>query len=549
MIDFVIAKYLRLSSEDDDLKQAGKAESNSIANQRNLLDSYIRRSSEFSDATVLEFCDDGWSGKNFERPAVQEMLEQVRQGKINCVIVKDLSRFGRDYITVGNYISRIFPFLNVRFISINDGFDSIHTQDIDSLDTSFKALLYDLYSRDLSRKVRTAKNSRAERGAFLSPFAPYGYVKDPHDKNRLVIDPDAAAIVHAIFTMMGKGMTTLEIARELNSKSVPTPMLYKRESGCSRAVWPSVNKENFWTHHSIVRILRDERYIGTNVYGKRRRDIVGNTHTVKVSKKEWIAKENMHDGIISREVFNLAQQNLRAYEEHECGELDKSRITVRCGICGHVMERTHAKNVSFVCRTAYVTDAYSCPTETVYESDIMDVLKKSLQTQASYAVNLSATWEEQQRKWKKEAKTLLQSIEETSELLRQYDLRIKEMYEAYIAGKISMAEYVSTKAAAAREKDTLVKQLSIQKAQFHSVSENGSVNNRYITVFRKYTDVKELTDEILTEVLEEVVVYPDWRLEIKWKLRQEFDDLIIALYGDKKYAKQESMVVLQNRPA
>ncbi len=156
MSGYVVAKYLRLSSEDADLKQSGKAESNSISNQRNLLDAYIRGIPEFTDATVLEFCDDGWSGKNFERPAVQAMLEQVRHGQIQCIAVKDISRFGRDYLTVGNYISRIFPFLGVRFIAVNDGLDSIRPMDVDSLDTSFKELLYDLYSRDLSRKVRNA---------------------------------------------------------------------------------------------------------------------------------------------------------------------------------------------------------------------------------------------------------------------------------------------------------------------------------------------------------------------------------------------------------
>ena len=173
------AKYIRLSSEDDDLRKGGKIESNSVTNQRNLLDAFISRTPELADTSVIEFCDDGWSGKNFERPAVQEMIAQARAGKIQCIVVKDLSRFGRDYLTVGNYISCVFPFLGVRFIAVNDGFDSIRPADIDSLETSFKTLLYDLYSRDLSRKVRKAKRFRAQRGDFLSPFAPYGFIKDP----------------------------------------------------------------------------------------------------------------------------------------------------------------------------------------------------------------------------------------------------------------------------------------------------------------------------------------------------------------------------------
>lgn len=177
-----VAMYLRLSSEDGDLKDTGKAESESISNQRGLLQNFISSRSEFSGAEISEFCDDGWSGKNFERPDFLRMMEQVKQGQIHCIVVKDLSRFGRDYLVVGNYISRVFPFMGVRFIAVNDGFDSSRPQDIDSLDTSFKTLIYDLYSRELSGKVKNAKRMRAEKGFFLSPFAPYGYVKDPEDK-------------------------------------------------------------------------------------------------------------------------------------------------------------------------------------------------------------------------------------------------------------------------------------------------------------------------------------------------------------------------------
>ena len=146
---------------------------------------------------------------------------------------------------VGNYISRVFPFLGVRFIAVNDGFDSSRPQDIDSLDTSFKTLIYDLYSRELSGKVKNAKRMRAEKGLFLSPFAPYGYVKDPEDKNRLLIDKEAADIVRKIFALTIDGVRPTEIAAMLNRKGVPTPMLYKRAAGCSRDRWPSIHEENF----------------------------------------------------------------------------------------------------------------------------------------------------------------------------------------------------------------------------------------------------------------------------------------------------------------
>ena len=356
----ITAKYIRLSSEDDDLGKSGKVESNSVTNQRNLLDAFISRTPELADTSVIEFCDDGWSGKNFERPAVQEMIAQARAGKIQCIVVKDLSRFGRDYLTVGNYISCVFPFLGVRFIAVNDGFDSIRPTDVDSLETSFKALLYDLYSRDLSRKVRSAKKFRAQRGDFLAPFAPYGYVKDPADKARLVIDPEAAETVRRVFHLAASGHSADQIAMALNRETVPTPMLYKRAAGCSRTRWPSIEENNFWTDTAVVKILRDERYFGKNIFGKRIRDRVGHTHTVKVSREDWIAVENTHEGIVTREEFDRAQTAMREFVEH--GELKKRdwplRGKVRCGVCGHAMSYKLGKQMYFYCYTSRYNDSF-----------------------------------------------------------------------------------------------------------------------------------------------------------------------------------------------
>lgn len=280
------AIYLRISSEDADLRTGEKDESESIYNQRSLLREYVSSHADLSDSEILEFCDDGWSGTNFERPAVKELLEQVRRGQINCILVKDLSRFGRDYLTVGDYISRVFPFLGVRFISVNDGFDSSNPLDIDSLDTSFRTLIYDLYSRDLSCKVKSAKKARAERGAFLSPYAPYGYIKDPEDKNHLLVDEEAAVVIRRIFQRAADGLKAWEIAAELNGDGICSPKTYKVNAGYTRTPWRSIQEENFWTVGLITKILRYERYIGKVVYRKRIRDIVESPHTVKISRDD-----------------------------------------------------------------------------------------------------------------------------------------------------------------------------------------------------------------------------------------------------------------------
>lgn len=527
------AKYIRLSSEDDDLKSSGKTESNSVTNQRNLLDAFISRTPELADTNVIEFCDDGWSGKNFERPAVQEMLTQVREGKIQCIIVKDLSRFGRNYLEVGNYISYVFPFLDVRFIAVNDGFDSIRPTDIDSLETSFKNLLYDLYSRDLSRKVRSAKKFRAQRGDFLSPFAPYGYIKDPADKNRLVIDQKAAETVRRIFRLAAEGKETKQISIMLNRDAVPTPMLYKRAAGCSRTRWPSIWEDNFWTGKMVAKILRDERYIGKNIFGKRVRDIVGSTHSVKVRRADWITVENTHEGIVTREEFDRAQAAMRALTERD--EIQKHdwplRGKVRCGVCGLAMDHTTGKQRYFYCRTPRQNAAYICAGRTP-ENDILEAVSEGLHVHALMAVELRRLWEEQHRGQEKDTAAMRKTLLELREKHGQLCQQVKGLYESFALGEISKLEYLTAKAAAAQQRDAASVRIAELEAALENTGLSGGLQNVFVSTFGKYMEVEEITGEIVTEVLKEVRIYPGGRLEIIWNLQDKLEKLVLTLQGD-----------------
>ncbi len=530
MNTITVAKYLRLSSEDEDLRQSGKLESNSIGNQRNLLDIHIRRIPELANAKVLEFCDDGWSGKNFERPAVRELLSQVKQGKIQCIIVKDLSRFGRDYLTVGNYISRVFPFLGVRFIAVNDGFDSIRPTDIDSLDTSFKALLYDLYSRDLSRKVRTAKRFRAQRGDFLSSFAPYGYQKDSANKNHLVVDPEAASVVRRIFQMAADGTNIVQIAKTLNHESVLTPMQYKRAAGCSRTVWPSVNEDNFWTDSTISAILRDERYTGKIIYGKKTHERVGDPHTVSVNRAEWITVEGTHEEIVTVELFNQVQNHMRTYTVKKCRR-GKSLLErkVKCGICGHAMRRTKAKAACYICNTPLVTELYACSSEQTPEADILDTLLAGLRARAVIAVEFSRLWEEKCRGAERDAAATRKAMIALKEQHEKLGQQIKTLYESFAMDEISRTDYLALKNGAVREREGIAAQISELTAQLENSGAESALTNRFVTAFQKYTEVETITGEIVADVLEEIRIYPDKRIDIAWKYQDEFENLLAAL--------------------
>jgi len=532
---FVIAIYLRLSSEDDDLKRAGKLESNSIANQRNLLYAFISRNADLAEAKVVEFCDDGWSGKNFERPGVQDMITQARQGKIQCIIVKDLSRFGRDHLIVGNYISRVFPFLGVRFIAVNDGIDSIRPGDIDSLETSFKALIYDLYSRDLSKKVRSAKEFRAKRGDFLSPFAPFGYIKDPSNKNRLLIDQAAAETVRRIFQMAADGTPRLEIARTLNREAVLTPMLHKRATGCSRTIWPCVHEENFWTEFSVTKILRDERYVGTNIYGKRVRDMIGHTHTVKVGRSDWITVADTHEGIVTREEFDRAQAAMRELEEYEASTYDRKllRRKVVCGICGHAMTRTRGPNVRYYCHTSRVAFGYSCSGHSISEADLQDAILSGLCAQAKTAVEMGLLWAELRKRDMDGVENIRKKLSVLRDLNTQQNQRTQELYETFVTGKVGKAEYLAAKKMIKGSYDTVLSQIEKLESALEDTGTDGQLQNRFVSSFQKYRDVSELSKEIVDDVLDRVIVYPGERLEIVWNYQDDFEKLLLDLRRTK----------------
>ncbi len=531
MSAYVIAEYLRLSSEDVDLKDTQKTESNSISNQRDLLNAHLEKIPEFAEAEVVEFCDDGWSGKNFERPAVQEMLAQVRQGKIQCVIVKDLSRLGRDYLTVENYISRIFPFLGVRFISVNDGIDSIRPMDVDNLDTSFRALLYDLYSRDLSRKVRSAQRQRAQRGDFVSRYAPYGYIKDPQNKNRLLIDPPAAEVVRRIFRMVGDGHSARQTAKALNREGVLTPMLYKIAAGCTQKAWNNVQAENYWTDSAIIRVVRDERYLGKVIFGKRYYDIIGQKHSVKVSKKDWIITEHTHEAIVTQEEFDRAQAALKEYVERDVPSAYRPlRKKVRCGICGLAMSRVDAKSPHFICRTSKWTDASPCAEVQISEHDLWEIILDGIHLRASLAVDFSRVWDAQHRQDKKDSQALLKQIGDFRDALAQQKQLTDQLYESFALGEISKAEYISRRASIKEVMDGLSDKVALLKAELESSSGEAQLRNPFVDAFKKYVAVQELTDEVVADVLTAIHIFPDHRVEIEWNYQDALQALVSAGY-------------------
>ena len=306
--DYKAAIYLRLSKEDGDFSFSGeKLESDSISNQRMIILDYLKKHPEIS--VVDEYVDDGFTGANFERPDFNRMIDDVKSGRIDCIVVKDLSRFGREYIGSGEYIQKVFPKLGIRFIAINDGYDNAQPGAADNeLVLPFKNLMNDSYCRDISIKVRTNLEAKRRSGQFVGTRVVFGYMRSPDNKNQLIVDPEAASVVQEIFKWKLEGMSPSQIADRLNDSNVPSPIEYKKANGSKQRTCFQTKQVAEWSAVAIYRILKNEIYTGTLVQGKTTSPNHKVKKTVAKPSSEWSRTENAHEAIISPSQFHLVQR-------------------------------------------------------------------------------------------------------------------------------------------------------------------------------------------------------------------------------------------------
>ena len=326
------AGYLRLSREDGD-----KSESDSIANQRKLLEQYLAARPELH---LVEFYqDDGYTGTSFDRPAFRRMEADIEEGRINCVLVKDLSRFGRDYIEMGRYLERVFPARGVRFIAVNDHVDSRQGR-YDML-LPMKNIFNTQYARDISDKVRSAIHTKQQRGEFVGAFPSYGYQKDPANHSRLVIDPAAAQVVRRIFDLFEQGWGKIKIARQLNAEGIPSPSEYKRILGERYHNGRKIGQTTYWTYATIHRILQNQMYAGNMEQGRNCRPTM-HGRAVQLERSKWAVVPGTHEAIIGAEQWERVQALLRRRTRQLSFEQNQSPFAgfLRCGDCGRAMVKT-----------------------------------------------------------------------------------------------------------------------------------------------------------------------------------------------------------------
>ena len=506
-----VAIYVRLSLEDDDLFH-GKMESESITNQRDLLTAYIRDSPDLAHAKIEEFCDDGYSGKNFDRPGVKALLEAAQSGRIQCIVVKDLSRFGRDYITVGNYVSRVFPFLGIRFISVNDHFDSSRKGDIDSIDTSFKALIYDLYSRDLSRKVRSAKKTLAEKGVYINPVAPYGYQRDSRDKHRLTPDPSTADTVRRIFTWIADGYTTEMVARLLNAEGVPTPSKAKAGTPSAHDNW----HDNHWRPQTVYAIIRDRQYIGSTVFGKRVRQRIGVHQQMTAPLEDWIVVDDRHEAIVSKELFQRAQEGLGGAYKQNAKHIkwdNPLRKKVICGVCGYAIVRRGSASHYYRCSTPRTVPDIGCFQGKIYEETILELAAEAIRVCARLAVEGKHLLAVERKNRDMEIHTLRQEIRSFQTIQQQITEESRILYEAYAMDcSMSRAEYADKKAALLERREKAYEDEAAAKQKLESLWIGTS---KFVDKYEGLTDLDKLTTDLSADLLHSVKIWPDGRIQVE----------------------------------
>jgi len=349
MQSFKVAGYIRLSKEDKI-----KDESNSVTNQKVIIESYIKKN---EDLEFVDFyIDDGYSGTTFDRPEYKRMFKDIVDGKVNAIIVKDLSRFGRNHIQSDNYIENILPGYNVRFISIIDDVDSFkNPKSVSSIAVPLKNLMNDQYARDISEKVRSTLKIKQLNGEFIGVTAPYGYLKNSKDKHKFIIDKEASYIVKKIFNMILLGKSRKEIAEHLNNKNVLTPSLYKLSKENTTIEDLIYSKK--WNSEIVNRILRNETYTGTLIQNIKTKPNYRTDKLIDVNKDEWIITENHHEPIISRDKFDEVQQILnRKTKVNKNDDIDLFSGYLKCSHCGSRLIIKKSKNQIYYYCSSYIKD-------------------------------------------------------------------------------------------------------------------------------------------------------------------------------------------------
>lgn len=510
----VIAIYMRLSQDDGDSDR----ESNSIVNQRHFLHSYVEK--HFENYKLLEFQDDGYTGANFLRPGVSELLEKVKNGKIDCIIVKDLSRFSRDYIEIGAYLEQIFPFAGVRFIAVNDRYDSERFKgDVAGMGTSFQNLMNDLYCKDISVKVKSALKMKKERGIYANGSCTFGYRKDPKDRHKLLIDEEEANIVRRIFQMTLDGISSHKIAQIFNAEDVKTPMEYKMERGI--ATMTPKGKRFEWNGSTICQMLRNATYAGDIVYDKYETPQVSGKSRLK-PRNEWKVFRNHHEAIIDRDTFEYIQKS-RGVKKDVKHKRHPLIGKMECGYCHKSLKIEHTKNPYFFCGNKYVTQYEGC-VEQVNVQFLEQYLLFRLQEEADQQADIHSTCMEVKNRAEQELELLYERKNQTEEKLKDLQTAQTKIYEEYVFKKRSKDDYIEEKRELKKQEECYMDLSDDLKKCIRTLQEVLSKSGTDVYEYLQNRSFMGFTQEVADRFVKRIVVYDEQNIEVEWKFSEDLPE-------------------------
>ena len=522
-----LGKYIRLSKED---LLRGRDESNSVINQRRLLEQYHQTHlDEFYDGTEQDvYVDDGKTGTDTDREDFQRLLADVYSGRINCVIVKDLSRLSRNYTDAGNLIKNLFVRLNVRFISLAEGVDSYRNPDsVSNIIVPITNVMNDQYCYQTSKKIRQVFDMKRRNGEFIGSYAPYGYVKDPNDKHALLVDPEAAEVVKSIFALFLSGMNKRGITYYLNDHGTLCPTAYKQQQGLKYNA-PNAQGNPMWSTITIDTILKNRVYVGDMVQGRQRVKSYKIHIQEKVPEEEWFIVENTHEAIIDRETFAKVQSLLKrdTRTAPKAKQLYLFSGFLKCADCGRAMSRIASKGiyVYYQCGTYKSLSKKACTMHSIKSDRLEAGVLFAIQQQ----VHLALTYSEfvarinsaplKKSKSKRLEDTIAAKEKELAKIMRYK----QALYQDWKDGEITRNDYRHMSEDYEQQIEALTRIMQTLTAEQEQLENGVDAESPCLTAFLKYRNIDKLTREILGELIDHIKVYEGGNISVKFKYADEF---------------------------
>ncbi len=524
------ALYIRLSKEDGD-----KSESYSVTSQREILKEYIK---QHNDIELFDFyIDDGWSGTNFNRPSFQRMMQDIYDGKVNCVIVKDLSRFGRNYTDAGNYIDNVFVRLNVRFIALNNGVDSVSN----SMNAATKCItvgvqnvINESVAATTSVNVRGTLNVSRKQGKFIGSFPTYGYLKSPDDRHKLIIDEETAPVVRQVFRWFIEGKSVIGITKELNSLGIPNPSTYKKLKGWNYKHTSGKNNDGLWCDSTVRRMLSNQMYIGNMVQGKNTTISYKIKQCKSIPKSDWIIVENTHEPIIDRETFDKAQSlfNRNTRTAPTKTEVDLFAGFVKCADCHRAMSKKTNKHSYgtykyYRCVTSRKMYSGACSPHSIRLDKLEQAVIVTIQTMIDTAIELDKVLEKISKNAEKRGESLAKkSMEKLVAQREQIKNMMLDLYPDWKSGAITQEEYLALKENMGEKVKKLDEKISDFERMLESDNTAQTAGNDFISHFKQYGKIDKLTRPILTELVDSIFVHSDGNITINFKFKDAYEQIV-----------------------